>query len=260
MVNELTPVDDDQQSLEEPDPTQNAPDPIAELTAKVEQLESLNNVAADLRRTVGRIQSLETKLAEVQQASARDDIIEQVNQQFGSVNQMLATVVEGIDETALDPATKQRVREAAAASQRAAERAALKKEITAELQPQTPNAPVTEQTPGGIPKAELARYENAAVTALAKAGLDPDKDFDWAQASNILASGGGLSGLMDSVNETITQASSASRRQAAKENAGEGTPDAASAASDEAAQLERFADNADLDQGLALLRKMGVSY
>jgi hypothetical protein len=251
---EPEPVEEEAPEVE-PEPEPEPPDEMALLKAEVERLKSLDSVAADLRRSVGRIQSLEAKLAEVEGNANKNDVVDQINKQFGSVTELLASVVENIDDTALDPATKQRVREAYSTSQRAAEKASLRSELIEELKPREVPQPQS-SLPNGLSPETVQVYERAVVRQLERAGLNPDTDYDWKQASAVLVRGGTLDELLDIADKAVETAQATTRRQAAKKSAGAGSPNGASASGDAA---DRLGSAKTLDEGVALLRSMGVN-
>ncbi len=282
---ELTPLEENEETEEyfgEPEEEEEQSgeeeqsDPNEELTnlkEQVEKLQGLDNLAADLRRSVGRIQALESKLQSVESATDNSEILDQINKQFGGVHELLSTVVENIDDTALDPATKARVREAYESSRRASERASLRNEATNEAletlkkqYPQLFEEKSSTQNQAAIDPELIQKahqIEESVLALFEDRELDPDDpQFKtlWAEGANLIQNG--KSGaevrahFREKLNDHTSEETAADRRQAAKSKAGRGSPAPAGPTGDPA---DRLSKAKNLDEGVELLRQMGVS-
>ena len=245
-------------------------DKLAALEAEVERLKNLEGVATDLRRSVGRIQSLEQKLQ--QESTNRDSVVEEINKQFGGVHELLSTVVENIDETALDAATKARVRQAYESSRNAAQTASLRKEASQEAlntlrqqfpqlfqnQANTQNQSVPDDL---VQKAQ--QIERTVEVLFEDRELNPDDpQFKplWDEGANLIRQGKSDADVRkffrEKLNALSSEEAATDRRQAAKNRAGRGSPSPAGPSGDAA---DRLGSTKNLDEGVALLREMGVN-
>ena len=245
-------------------------DELAELRSQVEALQSGQDLATDLRRSVGRIQALEQRLQT--ESANTEQVNADIREQFGGVHELLSTVVNNIDETALDPATKQRVQEAYETSRRAVETASLRKEAANDaleaLKQSNPQlfAETTTQTSGVADEVIQAaqRIEESVIALFEDRELNPDDpQFKslWEDGAKMIREGKTGSDIRTHFRENMTtetpEETAADRRQTAKDRAGSGSPNAAGAPGDTADQLANAADR-DLDDAVAILRKMGV--
>lgn len=275
MVSEiLLPINEDEEPLEDvledelPDEEvveEEAPDELAVLRSEVERLKGLEGVAADLRRSVGRIQSLENRSQ--QDTTNNEELVAEISKQFGGVHELLSTVVEGIDETALDPTTKARVRQAYETSRRANEANSLRKEAAAEAlailkrdRPQLFEADT--QDDGSNPEhvVRAQRIEATVVPLFEDQNLDPDDpQFAklWTEGAALIQSGKTdreiRAYFRDSIADNNAEDAAATRRQTAKDRAGKGSPTPAGTPDDGPLYT------GDLDKDMARMREMGIN-
>ena len=244
-------------------------DAAAEIQALQEQVAKFQNtaqLAEDLRRSAGRIQSLEKRLQ--QESADKEALSEQITEQFSGVNELLTGVVENIDETALDPTTKARVREAYAASQRAKETASLRKEVREEvldsLKEQFPQlANDTASPTGEVALTDRAvAIEQRAVDIFGATGNDPDAPEHaelWNEAANMLKASASDDDVVKMFQEKLRPSNEDSpedRRQRTKELAGAGTPNPAGTSSEP--ELKYVEDDPEGNE--KQLRELGIDF
>lgn len=259
MVNEQTPLEDELEVTDLDEGTDdevvddaqddNEPDELEVLRSKVEALEKNNAVVEDLKRTVGRIQSLATKFEAASSNAQRDDIQKQINERFSVVEDQLATLASGIDETAIDPATRQRILQAQEQARRAAE---VQAEVEKALKARAPQP---------SPQPQVPNLETELVGMIEAAGLDPDGGmFDWGAMSAMWRED--LSGntirqhVLNKIIEAKTEEQAASRRSTAKKQAGAGAPKQAAVTPNPAARMAQALDSGDLASAIAERNKL----
>lgn len=262
MTNELTPLEDDADLTDDitaeddvADAQEDTPEPdeLETLRAEVEALKQNQAAVEDLKRSVGRIQSLAAKFETASTDSQRAEIQAQIDQKFAAISDQLAEVVSGLDETSIDPTTRQRILAAQAQARQAAE---VQKLVAQEMQKQAPkSAPQT---------SNVSPLEAELVNTITAAGLDPDGGlFDWtAMSKMVIADPSGNSlrkHVLDKILEAKTEESAAARRSAAKKQAGNGAPKPNSAPRDPAARMGQAMDNGDFATAYKELLKLRSS-
>ena len=228
-MNETPPIEDellpDEAEVDAGDELQpeDEPSELDVLRSKVAELEKNSVAIEDLKRTVGRIQSLTAKF-ESAPAAQRAEIQQQIDDRFSTVSDQIETLLSGLDETAIDPATRQKILAAREATRRAAE---VQKLVDDEI---------TKRTPKPAPTQTTSPVEEQIVALIEAADLDPDAPiFDWKGEMTQLVlkdpSGKSLrSYVLNKIVEAKAEEESASRRTTAKRQAGSGTPRPASPA------------------------------
>lgn len=258
-------VDLEEEIVDEVETEEEAPDVnaiIADLTERVNKLQSVEGLANDLRRSAGRIQSLEQRLQ--QESSDKTKLNEEISKQFGGMTELLGEVVRNIDDTAIDPTTKARVLQAYEASKRQAETASLRKQVTQEtldalkaqyLQldgAQSQSDSVNEEL---VQKA--ARIEPRVVGMFDATGEDPDDAKHthlWAEAAALMKEGKSENEVLAHFRSALSPDNSTdARRQRTKQRAGTGSPNPAGTGDGE------LKHTGDLAKDLESLRKLGVS-
>ena len=223
-MNDLTPVEDTPEDLTDAtevevvdDAQADEPDEIAVLRAEIETLKQDKKVIEDLRRSVGRVQSLADKFSAASNDTQRADIQRQINEKFATLDGQIGEIVGALDETSIDPATRQRIIEA----QRASREAARVQQAVDEA--------IAKRTPAPVPQQDFSPLETELVSTIEAAGLDPDDDrFNWQEMSRLLAAD--RSGRMvrahvlGKILEAKTEEDAATRRTTAKTQAGGGAP------------------------------------
>ena len=177
------------------EPEDDAPDPTASDSADkaqddeeddgpvsrakyVEDMAGLQRVIGELKTSVGRAQSLARQVSE---ASNSTEVMSQLRSQNLAVADLFATLVDGIDASAIDPALRARVKEARDEIMEAERRAKMMDELREELGI-TPEAARNRDA-----MSEQQEQANALAEeiedAILVAGLDPDDStlFPWAQ-------------------------------------------------------------------------------
>lgn len=169
----------------------------------------------DLRRSVGRAQSLAD-----QWRQGHDEVREELRAQQESVANILAAIVDGIDDTAIDPALKQKVRTAQQEIAEAARTARTKAELMEELGINPRQREVVQQ------QLEAQAVANALTADLEDEmsvfGVDPD-EFDWEGVKAQLLSGGVEAAkrfARTKIREAVMEQQAAQRRTARKTAAG----------------------------------------
>ena len=259
IVEELDAIDDEVVEEAEPDLAAE----LAQLRTQVASFQNVEGLANDLRRSAGRIQSLEQKLQ--QESSDKVLLTEEISKQFGGVHELLSTVVNSIDETALDPQTKARVQQAYEASRRAAETASLRKEITAnalaELQKSMPQTNTQSSTVDPELGAKAQAIESKAVVFFDALDLNPDDaQFSnlWTEGATLISQGKSEAEVLAHFKSSLRTAAetdqAANRRQRSKNQAGAGSPNPAGTPSSE------LKYTGDPTKDLKALQDLGIRY
>jgi hypothetical protein len=260
VIEEINEAEGDEEGTED-EGGQEEPSELDQLRADVASLRAERAHIDDLRRSVGRIQALESQLETAKQTDleTREQLVSEIEDNFGGVTELLETVVNGIDETSIDPATRARAQAVLNDRKRAAELASLKKTVTAEvrqeLQPAQPQQVQPQQT-SPFTQQELVNYSRLMEDRLTAGGVNPD-NVDWTSATRELVEKG-LDGLISFVDGEIERSSAAKTRQASKKSAGSGSP-STGAATPDPGDVSTGIDYKDVDDGIAKLRALGIS-
>lgn len=185
-------IDEDDNVLladnDEPSDEPTDDDPVTALEKKFEErfatLEALPKQWNDLRADVGRLRSIEAKLNQTSDTSKQEQLQQARDEQLAELFDLVATVVDGLDETAfVDTNARTKALSKAAERRQNAEREAFKREIRAEFEKTQP--PAKEDTR----QAEAPEWYTPAVAAfealwmedIAEAGWDA-RGEEWAPA------------------------------------------------------------------------------
>lgn len=183
-------VDEAESTTEVIEDTEPTPDPMEEVVKRITSLEEANKradaIANDLRRSVGRAQSIVDRI-EKASGSTKVELERLLDERLGEVSTILEDVAGNIDDAILPPQVKEKVRSARA---QAVQRAAavdidrLVAEKIAAMLPQPPAA--TNEIP-----ADWRAFEMVMEKQIRDAGLDPDDaaTFNWQYAGSLLAQG-----------------------------------------------------------------------
>lgn len=257
MVNEQTPPNDleeinDEEVLDTEEEVEaqddNEPDELEVLRSKVAQLEENGKAIEDLKRSVGRFQSIASKMESSNSEKQLADLRRQMDDQYSAIGTQLEALVQGSED--LDPAVKQRILEA---QNQARQNAAVQKAVAEQMEKINP------PQPQGNP--QVSNLERELENTITAAGLNPDDSmFDWAAMSTMLASDPSGSSVRAHVVGKILEAkveeASATRRTAAKKQAGKGAPDANSATPDPASRMEQAMNGGDFESAYKELMKL----
>lgn len=219
---------------------------IAELSAALESERSLNKKQIeDLKRSVGRVQSLVDRSDRV----TKGDLQSTLNKEFGSVQELLAAIVNSADPTVFPDTLKQQIAKAAEESKRRADRDSLRAEVLADLLPAV--QPVQEDS-------DNLRVESQIMSELTAAGFEQD-DLDWAEADKAWRAngeGGVMKFARDQIATLVADRDAATRRQSRKEVTPSPAPAGASAAD---AELAKYLDpKTPFAERMAIYKKLGL--
>lgn len=236
-----TSTDDD--ALEEDEPS--ADDRLAEL----ERLSTDQRATIeDLRRTVGRAQSIASKLDD-------DKTNEELREELRTLSQRtadsIAAVVDGLDQNLVDPKLRAAVAATQAEAASAAERAKLIAELRAEGVINKPDAK-SEVDEAREAANELGREMVGLITGV---GLDyKDDAFDWDKMRVMLAAGGPedvRTHVMKTIREQISASASDDRRESRRTKS---APDPATVPATSGNEL----DEGTLAERIARAKAMGI--
>lgn len=150
---------------------------VLERLAKLEEAnKTANTIASDLRRSVGRVQSLVERI-EKSSGDAKAKLEAQLEERYGEMTTLLGETVNNIDPAILPDTVRQRVASVQQTAQQRRAQAELERIIAERTQPQ-------QQQFQGIPPEWLA-WEQVANKKLADAGVDADS-IDWQYANYLL--------------------------------------------------------------------------
>lgn len=211
-------------------------DELAELRAEVARLRQSAVDVEDLKRSVGRLQSLATRMD-----SGRGDVTalrEQYDSQLEGVTELIGQLTESLDESVLtDPSVRNRILQAREVARRAAEREKLKKELKEEVAPQRE----TPQT-GELNQAYADALSVSLEEEIRDAGLDPDSEhFDWNRANTLLVSDGGAAVrkyIRSQIRTALTEEAASTRRDRRKQAAGKAPERAGATKTDDEIVIE----------------------
>ena len=185
---------------------------LAKLRADFDKAQGDNlKLFNDLKSSIGRFQSLQARLEEGRGDSTK--LREQVNEQVSVVDQTLERLLDGIDESALDPKVRQDITKIRSEYRAKADRASLEAELLEKMRKES--APVVPQRPQ-VPAVEVEI--NALIEA---ADMNPD-DFDWSEAATVWQKDGDgalRKYFLGKITEKRTEAEAAERRQTRRTNA-----------------------------------------
>lgn len=176
-----------------------------------------------LTGTVGRLQSTMDKQDAAPPKNA--ETVKQMQEQYSEVSELLGAIVDGMDETTLSPAVKQRVTEARDTARRRAENDELFDRVVKAVRPEKDETPeIADAT-----QTALREFQGRMESLITKAGMDPDDEvFDWSGAASQALRDGGVPGgeeyFLTQIAAGLREQASATRRGARKDSAGKGSP------------------------------------
>ena len=175
-----------------------------------------------LTGTVGRLQSIMDKQAADPPKNA--EVVERMQEQYGEVSELLGLLVDGMDETTLSPAIRQRVTDARDTARRRAENDELFDRVVKAVRPERADPPETEAA-----QSALREFQGRMESLITKAGMDPDDEvFDWSGAASQALRDGGVAGgeeyFLTQIAAGLKEQTSTERRGKRKGNAGKGSP------------------------------------
>lgn len=222
-------VDDLELGLEEPSEEVDVDiDPVEALKAEVASLKSQLERPAwmdEFKANTGRIRSIEARLQKAEDPTDRTALQRELESKLSESNELLATLMTGLDDTAfIDPTIKQR----AAALLNENREKAREERLLQKLRDENKPAPVVPQQ--DVPESHRV-WELEWEDRIKEDGFDPDgADWSsvWPKVAMLLKSGGTLidaSAMMKSQLKTLKdERATARQRQTSKRNAGTGTP------------------------------------
>ena len=225
---------------------------LSRIAALEEANKRADALGTDLRRSVGRVQSILDRM-ETATGKTKAELESALDERFNELSGLLEDVSTNIDDAILPDSVKDKVRTARA---QAANRSAavnidklVEEKIAAMIKPQTPvNDGVTP---------EMRLFERLMETQIKSAGLDPDGgDFDWQYVKLLLENGrrGDAEKYFADIIETNT---SGAKLQAKKEAVSESPTGSGTAANKQ--WHEKLGDkNVSLEDKINLLRSQGA--
>lgn len=167
-----------------------APNPMDEFEKRLATLETANKqaeaLATDLRRSVGRVQSIMDRM-EKSTGATRAELETKLEERFGELSGLLEDVSGNIDEAILPAAVKDKVRTVRAQAAQRNAAVNIDKLVEDKIAAMTgAAAPPT----GAIPP-EWISFEKELESNIRSAGLDPDNRdlFDWNYAGYLMQQG-----------------------------------------------------------------------
>ena len=249
VVVEPTTTDEASEPAEAPTQSDTVIERIAALEEANKRAESLGT---DLRRSVGRVQSILDRM-ETATGKTRSDLEASLDEKFSELSGLLEDVSGSIDPAILPDSVKEKVR---SARQQAAQRSAavnIDKLVEEKVRALTAPAPSNDIPP------EWRSFENVMEANIKAAGLDPDNKemFDWNYAGYLL-SNGRMEAAKQYFDATIESNSSTNTKlQSKKEAAGE-LPSGAGAGSAKEWHEKLGDKNVSLEDKIKILRAQGA--
>lgn len=228
-----------------------------EVTKRIAALEEANkraeSLGTDLRRSVGRVQSILDRM-ETATGKTRADLEASLDEKFSELSGLLEDVSGNIDPAILPDSVKEKVR---SARQQAAQRAAavnIDKLVAEKVQAMMPTPTPTNDIP-----VEWRAFEREMEATIKAAGLDPDNKevFDWQYAGYLLTQGR-MDAAKSYFESTIeTNSPNAAKLQAKKEAASESPTGAGASASKQ--WHEKLGDRSvSLEEKIKILKGQGA--
>lgn len=250
---ELTPEDSqvEETEVEETEVEETPEDSqVALIEKRIAALEQAQlNSVTEIRRAVGRVQSLADQLNKVNDPQKEAKL----RTELAGVSDLLSLVTDSIDETILPRDVKRKVADAQAATRAAA--------VDADIARRVAEATAAAQPVAAVPGLDANALEAAVVAQIRGLGLnDTDPAFDWGRATQILASQGqsAMWSYFAEVEKTLLEQQAPTGPQRRPKTAAPKTVTPA-ANSDITSQLEAAADSGNLDAAVKLLRELGIN-
>lgn len=231
MVNwSLQPEVEDVQTGLEPTPetesptTEETPNQFAEIERRIAAIEEANKraeeIANDLRRSVGRVQSLTDKV-EKATGETRAALTRQLEERYSELTNLVGETVGSLDSAVLPDSVKQKLIEAQTTARTRTAAEEIQRAIDEKFKEMVPTpAPQESQS---VPP-EWLSLERDIEKMLTDANLDVQKDFDWNYAAYMLRAGRTTSEVKAYAESTIDRSAPGAKIQEKKEAAGPGSP------------------------------------
>lgn len=183
---EETPEEEGAATPEEQESTDEVEAPTFDGNAVLERLAALEQankqaeaIAADLRRSVGRVQSLVDRIDKTS-GEARTKLEAELDTRYLEMTGLLGETVGSIDPAILPDSVRQRVNQAQTVAQQRAATAQVERMINERVAAATPQPTATDEIPR-----EWLVWEQSANKRITEAGLDP-ATFDWQYPNYLL--------------------------------------------------------------------------
>jgi hypothetical protein len=238
------------QEVDEGDSEVEAPDPVTVLKQDVEAQLS------DLRRSVGRVQSLASQF---NTGKATDTTGDELREKFQETSEQLDMLVTGLDGV-IDPETRDKLITARQQARAVAERTSLRNEIIAELTP----APAAQPNQADAVTQLANAYEKQLIGEIEAFDLDPNDTevFDWSKAGSYFQAGdydGMTKYIRGQIREAITADTPAARRQARKGAANPAPTPQDPGGRTVSEKILEDGDISNLDDAILELQKLGIT-
>lgn len=248
------PLDDEKDDKTEDDkPTKESEeDLVAALKTELASQKSVNETQiADLRRSIGRVQSIAEKFAK-DGTDSTTAVQSAITQEFGDVRDLLDAIVNSADETVFDTSLKAKIADARALAAQKANIDSLRSDLDAKFE----DLKSASQVPDEETRTAAQALEASVVSEITDYGLD-HKDFDWSEAATQFSSGGEPAVrkyFREQITEKLAEDNADARRQTKKES----TEDSPAPSGPTMTDDDFLASDADLDAKVARLKQMGA--
>ena len=225
-------------------------DLVLERIAALEKAnERADAISTDLRRSVGRVQSLLDRM-ETATGKTKADLESALEERFNEVSGLLEEVSGNIDPAILPDNVKDKVRNARAQAAQRSAAVNIDKLVEEKIAAMLPK-PVTNEVP-----ADWRAFERQMESSIKAAGLDPDGDeFDWPYVGTLLAAGRRESA--ENYFTSIIESHTNSAKLQSKKEAASESPAGSGAATKQ--WHEKLGDkNVSLEDKINLLRSQGA--
>ncbi len=243
-------ADDEKAADDDANTLSDDPSELEQLQERVAEYEKDKETVLDLRRSVGRLQAELEKLGKVEQITDAD-VDAKVKTELGGTQEILAELLNGMDDTVIDPSLRAKINGVIENSRRAAERDSLVKEVEDKVRVIVKEATPEPQGTGRSP------LEIEIVEEIQGYGLD-DKDFDWSEASRVFSNSGDgalRNWFRGQIAEKLEEDRADKRRQSRKDDS-QGSPDPAGTPRSDHEKLG--STDVSLDDKVKILRDMGA--
>lgn len=212
----------------------------------------MRSLVNDLRTTVGRAQAL---ARQVEQSNRSDEALAQLREQNVAVAELFGSLVDGIDQTVLDPAMRNRIVQARNDILEAEKRAKMLEELREELGIERPRPGTSTRAQLEALQAEADEVADEISASIRKAGFDPTDQslFPWKEWAEIMK-GEGASAVRQAAILAISNATvakqSEGRREARRTAAGKSPRGGAAASNRNPLQSGSFEERYKALQGM----------
>lgn len=240
---------DDEKSTEESED-----DKVVALEKALDAQKSVNETQiADLRRSIGRVQSIVEKSTK-DGTDSSTALREAIQGEFGDVRDLLDAIVNSADETVFDPSLKAKIAEARALAAHKADVDSLRNDLDEKFEALKAASQPTSETDRTVAQT----LEASVVNEITDHGLDHN-DFNWDEAATQFKSGGEPAVrkyFRAQIAEKLIERDTDTRRQARKTDAGDGDPNPKGA--NRSPEERLGADDVSLAEKIDILKDMGA--